>query len=78
MGGRGREASRNWEGGGSDAPVAIGECGLDRFHLPKEPGPAARALGLQKAAFEAQLAIARRLGCAVVIHSRGAFASAWG
>jgi len=67
-----------WEGGASDAPVAIGECGLDRFHLPKEPGPAARALGLQKAAFEAQLAIARRLGCAVVIHSRGAFAECVG
>src|SRR5580658_10099343 len=59
-----------WAAGLSDAPVAIGECGLDRFHLPKEPGPAEHVLGLQKAAFEAQLAIARRLGCAVVIHSR--------
>jgi len=62
-----------WRAGPADAPVALGECGLDRFHLPKEPAEAARALGLQKAAFEAQLAIARRLGCAVVIHSRGAF-----
>ena len=62
-----------WEGGADDAPVALGECGLDRFHLPKEPGEAARAFGLQRAAFEAQLSIARRLGCAVVIHSRGAF-----
>jgi len=58
---------------GADAPVALGECGLDRFHLPKEPAEAERVLGMQKAAFEAQLAIARRLGCAVVIHSRGAF-----
>ena len=62
-----------WEGVAADAPVALGECGLDRFHLPKEPLGAARAFSLQKAAFDAQLAIARRLGCAVVIHSRGAF-----
>jgi len=65
--------ARFWERGADDAPVALGECGLDRFHLPKEPGAAARAFGLQRAAFEAQLSIARRLGCAVVIHSRGAF-----
>jgi TatD DNase family protein len=60
-----------WEG--ASAPVALGECGLDRFHLPKEPAEAERAFGIQKAAFGAQLAIAKRLGCAVVIHSRGAF-----
>ena len=62
-----------WAGAGAGAPVALGECGLDRFHLPKEPGEAARTFGLQRAAFEAQLALARRLGCAVVIHSRSAF-----
>jgi TatD DNase family protein len=62
-----------WEGGPADAPVALGECGLDRFHLPKEPPEAARAFGLQRAAFEAQLALAKRLGCALVVHSRGAF-----
>jgi TatD DNase family protein len=62
-----------WEGGAADAPVALGECGLDRFHLPNDPAGAALAFALQKAAFEAQLSIARRLGCAVVIHSRGAF-----
>ncbi len=67
-----------WGGGAADAPVAIGECGLDRFHLPKEPAAAAQALALQKAAFEAHLEIARRLGCAVVIHSRGAFAECVG
>jgi TatD DNase family protein len=61
----------HWEGG--CAPVALGECGLDRFHLPKEPGAAERIFGMQRAAFDAQLAIAKRLGCAVVIHSRGAF-----
>jgi TatD DNase family protein len=64
---------RFWERGGADNPVALGECGLDRFHLPKEPEAAARIFGLQRAAFAAQLSIARRLGCAVVIHSRGAF-----
>jgi TatD DNase family protein len=69
---------RFWEGGAPGAPVAIGECGLDRFHLPKEPEAAAHALGMQKAAFEAHLGIARRLGCAVVIHSRGAFAECVG
>ncbi len=65
--------ARFWEGGADGAPVALGECGLDRFHLPREPGEAARAFGLQMAAFKAQLSVARRLGCPVVIHSRGAF-----
>jgi len=60
-----------WEG--DCPPVALGECGLDRFHLPKEPGEAHRIFALQKAAFDSQLAVAKRLGCAVVIHSRGAF-----
>jgi TatD DNase family protein len=60
-----------WDG--DCAPVALGECGLDRFHLPKEPDAAERVFARQKAAFTAQLEIARRLGCAVVIHSRGAF-----
>lgn len=55
-------------------PVALGECGLDRFHLPKEPGEARRIFGWQQAAFAAQLAIARRLDAPVVVHSRGAFA----
>ena len=55
-------------------PVALGECGLDRFHLPKEPEAAARILGWQKDAFRVQLALARELGCPVVVHSRGAFA----
>lgn len=54
-------------------PVALGECGLDRFHLPKDAAKAAEIFAWQRAAFEAQLAIAKRLGCPVVIHSRGAF-----
>jgi TatD DNase family protein len=62
-----------WAKGVADAPVALGECGLDRFHLPKEPEAAERVFLRQKAAFKAQLAMAREIGCPVVIHSRGAF-----
>jgi TatD DNase family protein len=62
-----------WKGAAEDSPVALGECGLDRFHLPKEPEAAERAFAVQKAVFQAQLSIAKSLGCAVVIHSRGAF-----
>lgn len=54
-------------------PVALGECGLDRFHLPKDAAEAERIFAWQRAAFAAQLAIARRLECPVVVHSRGAF-----
>ena len=56
-------------------PVALGECGLDRFHLPKDAAGAERIFSWQGAAFAAQLAVARRLGCPVVIHSRGAFSA---
>lgn len=56
-------------------PVALGETGLDRFHLPKDdPTAAARIFGWQQAAFAAQLQLARKLGCPLVVHSRGAFA----
>jgi TatD DNase family protein len=61
-----------WSGGGP-LPVALGECGLDRFHLPKEPADADRVFAWQRAAFAWQLGLAKRLGCAVVVHSRGAF-----
>ena len=61
--------------GGDPKPVALGEIGLDRFHLPKDnPVGADQILGWQKAAFAGQLALARKLGCPVVVHSRGAFA----
>lgn len=56
-------------------PVALGEIGLDRFHLPKDdPVRAAEIFAWQRAAFTAGLALARRAGCPVVVHSRGAFA----
>lgn len=54
-------------------PVALGECGLDRFHLPKDPEQAATVLAWQRAAFAVQLELAKRLDCPVVVHSRGAF-----
>jgi TatD DNase family protein len=54
-------------------PVALGECGLDRFHLPKDEIQAEKILGWQRAAFAAQLEIVGRLACPVVVHSRGAF-----
>lgn len=54
-------------------PVALGECGLDRFHLPKEPAEAERVFAWQREAFALQLALAKRLGCPVVVHSRDAF-----
>ena len=55
-------------------PVALGETGLDRFHLPPEAVEAEKILGWQRAAFAEQLKLARQLDCPVVIHSRGAFA----
>jgi len=59
---------------GRRRPVAIGEMGLDRFHLPKDDRQAAaRLLDWQRSAFDAGLAHARRWQTPVVIHSRGAF-----
>lgn len=66
---------RFWTAAAAPLPVALGECGLDRYHLPKDDAAAAaRILDWQREAFRAQLGIARRLGCPVVVHSRGAFA----
>ncbi len=62
-----------WDSAHPVRPVALGETGLDRFHLPKDPVAAARLMDWQKAAFAAQLEIVRRLGCPLVVHSRGAF-----
>ena len=60
---------------GDKKPVALGECGLDRFHLPKDDAARAeQVFAWQRTAFAAQLEIAKRLGCPLVVHSRGAFA----
>lgn len=61
-----------WDGEGVK-PVALGECGLDRFHLPKDTIEAEKEFTHQRAAFAAQLVLARNLNCPVVVHSRGAF-----
>lgn len=63
-----------WSGKGGPLPVGLGEIGLDRFHLPKDDAAAAeRIFATQQAAFRAGLGLAKRLGCPVVVHSRGAF-----
>ncbi len=54
-------------------PVALGEIGLDRFHLNKNPEIAEREIAHQKSALRAQLQIAKKLNLPIVIHSRGAF-----
>ncbi len=62
-----------WDGRSGPIPVALGECGLDRFHLPTDPAEATVAFARQREAFVAQLALARRLACPIVVHSRLAF-----
>ena len=59
---------------GEVKPVALGECGLDRFHLPKDSAKADELFAQQSAAFAAQLTLAKSLNCPLVVHSRGAFA----
>ena len=54
-------------------PVALGEIGLDYFHLPKDLEAAQELKKCQQFAFEHQLALARHLDCPIVIHSRNAF-----
>jgi TatD DNase family protein len=63
-----------WEDGSAPRPVALGECGLDRFHLPKDAAEAEKVYAWQRDAFAAQLGLARKFGCPMVVHSRGAFA----
>lgn len=63
-----------WSQFSEPPPVALGECGLDRFHLPKDDAAAAeRIFRWQRGAFAAQLLMAARLKCPLVVHSRGAF-----
>jgi TatD DNase family protein len=64
-------AAFDWE----PRPVGLGEMGLDRFHLPKDPDEAARIFARQESAFRAQLNLARESSFPLVIHSRGAVES---
>lgn len=59
---------------GKVKPVAVGEVGLDWFHLSRERDRAEVEMARQKEAFRAQLAVAAGLAAPVVVHSRGAFA----
>ncbi len=60
--------------GDSAAPIAIGEIGLDYFHLPKKDDARREQLmELQQQAFEAQLQIARKTHLPIIIHSRNSF-----
>ena len=54
-------------------PVALGEIGLDYFHLPKDTEKAIAIKSYQQSAFEVQLQIAKKQNCPIVIHSRNAF-----
>jgi TatD DNase family protein len=55
------------------SPVALGEIGLDYFHLPKDPIQAGENMIHQEHAFREQLLLASELNCPIVIHSRNAF-----
>jgi len=54
-------------------PVALGEIGLDYFHLPKNKTDAETLIVKQKQAFKEQLEIALNLKMPTIIHSRSAF-----
>jgi TatD DNase family protein len=66
-----------WGGAGLGSaqprPVALGEVGLDRFHLPRDATAAERVFGWERAAFAAGLELAKQREMPVVVHSRGAF-----
>jgi TatD DNase family protein len=63
----------NWMDGDGSTPVAVGETGLDRFHLPqKDPDAAAKLFQWQEESFRAHLQIAAGWDLPVVVHSRGA------
>lgn len=58
---------------GDCPPAALGEIGLDYFRLPKGVDTANAIIAQQEAAFRAQLDLAVKWGCPVVVHSRSAF-----
>ena len=60
--------------GSDNLPVALGETGLDRFHLPKDEARAEQVWSRQKGSFAEHLQLAAEWGCPLIIHSRGAFA----
>ncbi|MDR1910927.1 MAG: TatD family hydrolase [Helicobacteraceae bacterium] len=56
--------------------VAIGECGLDYFRLPKDPVETAAIKAKQKLVFERQIAIANERDLPLIVHIRDAASDA--
>lgn len=54
-------------------PIALGEIGLDYFHLPSDPKDREANIRLQKEAFKLQLTLALQFDVPVIIHSRSSF-----
>ena len=54
-------------------PVALGEVGLDYYHLPKNPALAKEIVNNQKNAFREQLKFGKKLQTSLIVHSRSAF-----
>ena len=54
-------------------PCALGEIGLDYFHLPRDLEKSKQIVALQKTCLSFQLKIAKDLDCPIIIHSRNAF-----
>ena len=52
--------------------IAVGECGLDYFRLPKDPAEKEREKGAQKRVFEAQIKLAVQLQKPLIVHVRDA------
>ncbi len=57
----------------SPRPVAIGEIGLDYFHLPQDQEQIKQTITHQKQSFRLQLELASKYNLPVIIHSRKAF-----
>ena len=54
-------------------PVALGEIGLDYFHLPKDKSSAKALVDFQKVAFSKQLDLAIKYDLPIIVHSRNSF-----
>lgn len=54
-------------------PVAIGEIGLDYFHLSNDQKERAETIERQKIAFRSQLTLALQFDTPIIVHSRSSF-----
>lgn len=54
-------------------PIAIGEIGLDYYHLPADKAERALIIERQKEAFRMQLSLGLQFDVPLIIHSRSAF-----